>query len=327
MTTLTCSSYRLSSQRTQIKFTKAIVPNWSGSNPLFSEDFSHGNWYQGRVIEIAYSAQGRIAHLLAPYDAAHADPVLGAWLALPAGRTEELLALGAIYLNKLRLEPGQRILQGDYLRVHLEPRRYPLPETLRFVHEEAEFVIVDKPAGLPVPSTVDNRLENIAALAARQLACPVYVTHRLDTPTSGLLLLAKTPRFQARFNKWLLERRVEKEYRAQVARPVALGSIVHYQKPDRYAPKEVSAEPREDWLRCELTVLACEPLADRYQLTLRLETGRTHQIRCQLAALGNPVLGDSLYDGRGGLPDRIELQASALTLPVPGKSWRLPTNS
>jgi 23S rRNA pseudouridine1911/1915/1917 synthase len=128
-----------------------------------------------------------------------------------------------------------------------------------------------------------------------QLGHPVFVTHRLDVATSGLLVLAKSLKAQAQINKLFAKRKVRKFYRARVERPVASGLVEHFMDPNSRIPKVLSAETREGWLDCRMNVLNVSETAEGFALEIELLTGRTHQIRAQLAALGAPILGDTAY--------------------------------
>ncbi len=238
-------------------------------------------------------------------------------LQIPENRIRELLYWGGIYLNKKRITEDRRLASGDYLRVHLQPRRFPAARMdwqSRIVADTADFVLVNKPPEVPVPPTLDNLHENVLACVAEALGTRLWITHRLDLPTHGLLLLARSARFQSLFNKWLNEGRVHKEYRALVATPLEPATVVHWQQPAHAAPKIVSVEPQQGWQRCELEILHSTPHGEGTEVRLRLVTGRTHQIRCQLAALGAPLLGDTLYGGRER-PAGLALQACRLRLP------------
>jgi 23S rRNA pseudouridine1911/1915/1917 synthase len=130
-------------------------------------------------------------------------------------------------------------------------------------------------------------------------------------------VLAKTREYQSEFNRLLLERKVKKRYRALVTTPPPLGRHVHYMEPTERGPKTVSAEPMPGWLECVLTVVNIQrgDLAGPVDIEINLETGRTHQIRAQLAALGSPIVGDTQYGSN------VPYHPSAIGLFSAATSW------
>ncbi|KAL3680192.1 hypothetical protein R1sor_023148 [Riccia sorocarpa] len=211
---------------------------------------------------------------------------------------------------------------GSYLRIHVHPKRFPrCYETnwrQRILAETESFVVLDKPAGVPVGGTVDNLQESCAAFTARALGLnePLCITHQLDNGTEGCVVMAKTEDFPSRFYHLMREKKVKKLYRALAAGPVPVGRMVHYMRPDRHSPRLLSLGSHEKWQRCEMDILSCKELPwpsvstmkkygvnncgwkeqpHAYELTLELLTGRTHQVRLQCAAAGAPLLGDSMY--------------------------------
>lgn len=215
-----------------------------------------------------------------------------------------LIDLGAIYVDKKRTREDISVRPGQYLRVHLYPRRWPAAQVdwAKTVVEETEsYLVINKPAGIPVPSSVDNALENACYQLEQHFNRPLYITHRLDRPTRGLFVLAKTKEFQSQFNKLLLDRGISKKYLALSSEKVLPGTLVHYMEDTLTAPKNLSAEPKEKWMRCELNVLTSNPriyLGRKcYESEIELVTGRTHQIRAQMAFEKAPLLGDASYGG------------------------------
>jgi 23S rRNA pseudouridine1911/1915/1917 synthase len=188
--------------------------------------------------------------------------------------------------------------------VHLQPKRFPVgdvdwPATI--VHQNDEFLVVNKPSGIPVHATVDNAVENVLHQLSLALRFSFGITQRLDAEVSGLLVLSKTREFQRQFNQLLVDRKVKKKYRALVDRVPDTGRHIHHMKPAMRSPRMVQREARPDWMECVLRIEAVTRIgSDRdgsplFEVEIDLETGRTHQIRAQLSAMGSPIIGDRLY--------------------------------
>jgi 23S rRNA pseudouridine1911/1915/1917 synthase len=235
-----------------------------------------------------------------------------------------LIEFGAVYVNHkrqtLRTTP---VHAEDVIRVHFSPKRYPLDRQdlkARIIHENDEFIIVDKPSGLPMHPTLDNLAENLIAGFATQL----FVTHRLDVPTSGLVLLAKTKEYQKLFNQLLTDRKVSKLYVASVEKNIPPQEVVHYMLDSVRAPKEVFLTPPVGTksFECRLILRSTKKISNNnYELEIQLLTGRTHQIRAQLSALGAPILGDEMYGGSPATTFGLRAVSLSFVCPLKGTPY------
>lgn len=268
-----------------------------------------------------------VRHIISPQSGPIIDVLVGI-LEIPTSEILFLLDLGAIYLNHRRLNKNSSVSVGDYVRVHTKPRRFVMNdghwrERLLFLNEH--FVVVNKLSALPVHASVDNIQENLQNYLQQELGGAVYVTHRLDVPTRGLIVYARTQEFQSEFNKLLIQRELIKIYRARVeGSGIPIGLLKHFMEPSPRAPKKVQRESQAGWQECVLEVLEAKTLADRSQSELRIQlhTGRTHQIRAQLGCEGFPILNDHAYGAKKiSDQDAIELEACELefTNPLTGE--------
>ncbi len=218
-----------------------------------------------------------------------------------------LLKLGAIYVNNERQIKDKLISENSSLRVHTKPRPYNCDFNWRelIVFENDFCLVLNKPSGIPSHPAVDNAIENSLTQVSLARKYPLFVTHRLDTLTSGLIVYAKKPAFAKSFNIQLQERSIRKKYAALVESAEILPKkLTHYMDPAAGTPKKLSNTFIEGWPVCELEIL--EQKENR--LKINLLTGRTHQIRAQLAHCQAPILGDVLYGAQ------LAFQVNAIAL-------------
>lgn len=213
-----------------------------------------------------------------------------------------LIDFGAIYVNNERQIKDGFVFQNSILRVHLRPRRYDCDyqwESL-IVFENSFCLVLNKPSGIPSHPSVDNAIENALTQVSLARKYQLFITHRLDTLTSGLIVYAKKNSFSKNFNTQLQERTIRKKYVALIESSQKLPSrLTHYMNPAAGTPKKLSNEAFENWPLCELGILEQKEVSKNVSwIKINLLTGRTHQIRAQLSYLHTPIVGDNLYGAK-----------------------------
>lgn len=199
---------------------------------------------------------------------------------------------------------------------------------MRVLYEDNHIIIVSKQSGEIVQGdkTGDTTLaETVAQYLKEKYAKPgnvfVGVTHRLDRPVSGVVVLAKTSKALARMNDMFSKGNVDKRYLAIVRnRPVRpegelVNWLVRNEKQNRsYAYDKEVPNSKKAVLKYRLVASS----VNYHLLEVKLETGRHHQIRCQLAKMGCPIKGDLKYGAERSNPDgSISLHAYHITFEHP----------
>jgi tRNA pseudouridine32 synthase/23S rRNA pseudouridine746 synthase len=205
----------------------------------------------------------------------------------------------------------------------------PAPDPApRIVHRDDWLLVVEKPAGLlAVPGRGPDKADCLSA-RLQALHPEALIVHRLDEATSGLMLFARHPEAQRRLSLAFERRAVTKRYVAVVdGRPAAAHGRIELplaadwpRRPMQRVDPERGRASRTDWL------LLQEAGVDAASCRLALEphTGRSHQLRVHLAAIGHPILGDALYAPPTVFEraPRLLLHASRLRLPHPADDGR-----
>lgn len=185
----------------------------------------------------------------------------------------------------------------------------------RILHRDANLLILDKPAGIPVHRGPSGRpsLEDALAPLAFGLRAPPVPAHRLDHDTSGCLALARHAKARSRLGRLFEAGRVRKLYWALVRpAPAAESGVIELALAKVSRPAGWRMQPDPAGQRAMTSWRVLGRAGDLAWLELAPETGRTHQIRVHLAAIGCPILGDPVY-GRGDGP--LMLHARRLEIP------------
>ncbi|MCD6726704.1 MAG: RluA family pseudouridine synthase [Solirubrobacteraceae bacterium] len=261
---------------------------------------------------------------------------LDALLAGPLGsrsRAQRLIAAGQVLVDGRPAPKRHRAREGELVTVDESDRRErPVPEAapaaLRIVHEDEHLLIVDKPAGVVVhPARGHATGTLVQALAGRAAGGEdperAGIVHRLDRDTSGLLVVARSEEAHRALRDMLQRREIVREYITLVegrppARSGTIDAPLGRDRRERTRMSTDTDDPRS--ARTHFEILRALPQATL--LRVRLETGRTHQIRAHLLAIGHPVVGDPVYGTAGLLGlDRQFLHAARLAFrhPVTGE--------
>src|SRR5215216_3874255 len=250
---------------------------------------------------------------------------------LSRGTVQALIESGRIRVDGQQRKPKFRMTPGEVVSVEIPPPQIdeilPDPIPLAVVYEDADVIVVNKPAGMvvhPAPGHPRGTLAN--ALLAHVPGISVGgsqragIVHRLDKDTSGLIVAAKTDRGRTALVSQWEDRSVEKTYLALV-----LGSV---EDEEATIDAPIGRDPKN---RQRMAVLRTgRPAVTRFHVVERfpnvtllevsIETGRTHQIRVHLAFIGHPIVGDQIYGKarpKDSELDRQFLHASGLAFRLP----------
>jgi 23S rRNA pseudouridine955/2504/2580 synthase len=263
---------------------------------------------------------------------------------VPHGMVEKLLRKGQIRVDGGRIKGNQRLDEGQAIRVPPLPDPGEVKESAPLsradaefarslvIYEDKELIALNKPHGLAVQggSKQSRHLDRLLEAFGKGDQKPRLV-HRLDKDTSGLIVVAKTGQSAKRLSRLFQTRDVKKTYWA-----IALGLVVPkageikgFMKkaagPDGDKERMVAASHGDDGAQHAITRYAVADNAGKRAcwVVLRPETGRTHQLRVHLAAVGNSILGDGKYTCDVPIPEglsgKLHLHARKLEIPRAGK--------
>ncbi|WP_168123768.1 RluA family pseudouridine synthase [Paenibacillus sp. HB172176] len=221
----------------------------------------------------------------------------------PAKWINRLFSIGGIRLREGRIQllafPAVKPAEDELYRAAM---RMELEHAVPVLYEDDYCLVLHKPAGMPVHSSYAGQFGTLDQAAARHLlnvGDPLAVKHihRLDDDTSGPVLYAKNDLAQFRLDEAMREKRIERIYLAVVEGYVSKKAGVVDQPigKDRHHAKRRRVSPNGEKALTRFEKLAAN---DQWSLLrLRLETGRTHQIRVHMSYIGHPLAGDVLYGG------------------------------
>ncbi len=253
---------------------------------------------------------------------------------LSRSRLQKLIEQGCILVNGCEAKASHKLNFGDRIHVSLPPPEQvslvaePIPVDV--IYEDEDLLVIDKPAGLvvhPSPGHTAHTLVN--ALLAR---CPGLanfdeamrpgIVHRLDRDTSGLMVIAKNSSAQQYLINQFKTRSVSKAYLVLVkGRLIPSQGVIEApvgRDPFNRKRMAVVAGGRQATTRYRVR----EYLGDYTLLDVTTETGRTHQIRVHLSAIGYPVVGDPIYGVRSTYVKRQFVHAYRLGFRLPAEEYR-----
>jgi 23S rRNA pseudouridine1911/1915/1917 synthase len=246
---------------------------------------------------------------------------------------QKLIATGSITVNGRQTRPSSVLSLGDKVRVVIPPETPPSlasePIPLKIVYKDADLLVIDKPAGLPVHpapghpahTLVNAVLHYLPALAEAGASLRPGIVHRLDKDTSGLIIVARNRLAHENLSDQFKSRSVSKSYIVLVRGKLTPGSgiIEAAIGRDPRNRQRMAIVEKGRQARTEYRVL--KYIGDYTLLEIRPQTGRTHQIRVHLAAIGFPVLGDATYGVASPRLSRQFLHASRLGFRLPSTGW------
>jgi 23S rRNA pseudouridine1911/1915/1917 synthase len=229
---------------------------------------------------------------------------------LSRSQVQKLIERGAVRVADHPAKAGQRLREGETVHCEIPPvADYDvLPEDipLPVIYEDESILVVDKPTGMvvhPAAGHHQGTMVNAILFHCRDLSgiggvLRPGIVHRLDKDTSGLMIVAKSDRAHQVLTDQFRKRQIQKTYQALVYgnMKVDQGFIdlpVGRHPVDRKKMSTCSRRGKEAMTHWRV----CERYGEATLLHLNIETGRTHQIRVHLNAIGHPVVGDSVYGG------------------------------
>jgi len=226
-------------------------------------------------------------------------------------RLQKWIRDGAMLVDERARKPRDKLAGGETIRIDavLEREASFKPEaiSLNIIFEDATLLVIDKPTGLVVHPAAGNRdgtlLNALLHHAPELQTVPrAGIVHRLDKDTTGLMVVAKTLAAHNNLVKQLQRRTVRREYEAVVEGVLTGGGTVNAALGRHPRARTKIAVVSHGGKTAETHYRVIKRFPNHSHIKLKLETGRTHQIRVHMAHIRHPLVGDSTYGGRLRLP-------------------------
>jgi len=248
-------------------------------------------------------------------------------------RVQLLMDQGDVLVNGGREKASMKLRGGELITITGEPRPEPLRAIaedipLDVIYEDSDLAVINKPAGMMVHAgsgqtesernrgtLVNALLFRFKKLSATGGDLRPGIVHRLDKDTSGLIVVAKNDRTHAALGEMFSNREMKKTYVALVHGAVERekGTVNTAVGRDPLRRTRMTTRPLENGRAAVSHYEVVQRIASRFgkftMIRVRIETGRTHQIRVHMSSIGYPVVGDTLYGGAGQLTDQVAAQA------------------
>jgi 23S rRNA pseudouridine1911/1915/1917 synthase len=254
-------------------------------------------------------------------DGERADAALSKMLGLSRSASADLLIAGAVLSGTEVVSKSQRVTAEQVLEVTIPDKRDPLVveptdvADLRIVYEDADLIVVDKPAGVAAhpsvgwtgPTVVGALMAKGVRISTSGAAERQGIVQRLDVGTSGLMMVAKTEVAYSRLKQAFRDRAVHKVYHAVIqGHPDPVEGTIDAPI-GRHPKAEFKFAVMNDGKPSITHYKLLEAFASASLVEVVLETGRTHQIRVHFSAFKHPLLGDTMYGADPTLASRMQI--------------------